>query len=127
MKVFARQPSDPKQLTDTRSGKPNLEIKKGQCFKCGDKWALGHQCKSKTLHNIEGELLEYDDNKEEIKAETSLEEGENEREVTLNAITCYSHPRTLKLTTHIKDTEIQVLIDSGSTNNFIDPKILQNL
>lgn len=36
-------------------------------------------------------------------------------------------PSTLKLTSRIHDLEIEVLINSGNTNSFIDPKVLQKL
>lgn len=81
----------------------------------------------RTLHNIEGELPEEDTYEEEIVIEPSQEEGDTEGEVTLNAITCHSPPSTLKLTATVKEEEIQVLIDSGSTNSFIDPWVLQKL
>lgn len=81
-KTFTRPKTDPKAVADHKSGKPISELKKGQCFKYGDKWSLGHQCKGRTLHNIEG-VLQEDDNEEEVIVEASLEEGDNGKEVTL--------------------------------------------
>lgn len=104
-----------------------MGFKKVECYKCGDKWAPSHQCKNKTLHNIEGKLPEEELDEEEIVAEPSLEEGDIEGEVTLNAISCHTPPGTLKLTAKINSEEIQVLIDPGSTNSFIDLKVLQRL
>lgn len=60
-------------------------------------------------------------------AEESLEMTKGEGEVILNAIACHSPPSTLKLTAIIKGEEIQVLIDSRSTNSFIYPKVLQKI
>lgn len=119
--------SDIKATTNFKGGKPSSKFKKGQCFKYGDKWAPGHQCKQKTLHNIEGEIDYEDSDTKEVIAEVSLEEGDNKGEGTLNAITCQSPPSTLKLTAKINDVEIEVLVDSGNTNNFIDPRVLQKL
>lgn len=47
--------------------------------------------------------------------------------VILNAIQCLSPPSTLKLTGTINKLEVQVLIESGSTNSFIDSTVLQRL
>lgn len=63
----------------------NTDFKKGVCFKCGEKWVPGRHCKSRTLHQIEGELQD-----EEIIAGTSLEGGENNGTASLNSIRCYT-------------------------------------
>lgn len=80
--------------------RPNIEFKKGECFKCCEKWAPGHQCKTCTLHQIEGNYPDEEDNtdEEEVIAESSHEEGETYGEVILNDINCCSPPITLKLT-----------------------------
>lgn len=115
-------------VLDPRESRPINDVKKGQCFRCGDKCYPAHQCKNKTFHSIEGELAEEDDSDEdEIIVESSPKEGCNEGEVTFNAITCYSPLGTLKLLTNLNNKEIHVIIDSGSTNNFIDPKVLQKV
>lgn len=51
---------------DHKSVKASTEFKKGECFKCRDKWSPGHQCKSRTLHQSEGEYTK----------EGQIEEGE---------------------------------------------------
>lgn len=87
-----------------------------------------HQCKARTLHNIEGEPEVEDDSEEEdVIAEPSLEEECNDGEVTLNAISVHSSPSTLKLTAQLKNREIKVLVDSRSTKSFIDLSILQKV
>lgn len=68
-----------------------------------------------------------DTEEEEIIAETSLEEGETKGEVTLHAVNCHTLPSNLKLTAVLKGTKVQVLIDSRSTNTFMDPSVLQKL
>lgn len=99
-KPFKRSNVLTKPATDQKPSKPNREFKKGECFKCGEKWAPGNQCKTCTLHLIEEELPEEeeDSEEEEIIAEPSLEEGEIDGEVTLNAINCHTPPIILKLT-----------------------------
>lgn len=115
-----RQISTSKESNDQKGGR---EFLKGECFKCGDKWSPGHQCKGRTLHNIEGEFPE-DYGEEEVTAKPGYEEEGAEEEVTLNSISCHSPSNTLKLTATVKGSEVQVLIDSGSTNSFVDPRVL---
>jgi hypothetical protein len=38
-----------------------------------------------------------------------------------------SQPQTLKVYGHVKKTKVTVLIDSGSSHNFIDTKIMRQL
>ena len=38
-----------------------------------------------------------------------------------------SQPQTLKLFGHIKNTKVTVLVDSGSTHNFIDSRVAKQL
>lgn len=105
-KTFRKPNPELKIVVDSKTNKPTSDFKKGQCFQCGDKWAPGQQCKTWKLHRIEGELPKEDTDKDEIIAEASLGEGDNEGKVTLNAITCHSPPSTLKLTANIKNEEI---------------------
>lgn len=89
------------------------EFKKGQCFKCGDRWAPGHQRKTHTLHQMEGESPKEEDNDEEVIAELGLEEADNEGEVTLNDITYHSPPSTLKLSAKSKTKRYKYPLTRG--------------
>jgi hypothetical protein len=45
--------------------------------------------------------------------------------ISLNALTSFSTPQTLKLINHIKHWKVIILVDSGSTHNFIQCHISQ--
>ena len=47
--------------------------------------------------------------------------------LSVDAMTDISRPQTLKLFGHIKSTNVMVLIDSGSTHNFIDSRVEKQL
>jgi hypothetical protein len=47
--------------------------------------------------------------------------------ISLAAITGINQPQTLKLKGHIKKNNVTVLIDTGSTNNFININVTRNL
>jgi hypothetical protein len=45
--------------------------------------------------------------------------------ISLNALTGFSAPQTLKLIGYIKHRKVIILVDSGSTHNFIHRRIAQ--
>jgi purine nucleoside phosphorylase len=45
--------------------------------------------------------------------------------ISLNALTGFSAPQTLKLIGYIKHQKVIILVDSGSTHNFIHRRISQ--
>ena len=44
--------------------------------------------------------------------------------ISLAAMTGISQPQTLKLKEHIKNENVTVLVDTGSTHNFLDIRVL---
>jgi hypothetical protein len=50
---------------------------------------------------------------------------EVERIISLNALTSFSAPQTLKIIGYNKHRKFIILIDSGNTHNFIHPRIAQ--
>uniref|UniRef100_A0A2N9FIE8 Integrase catalytic domain-containing protein n=1 Tax=Fagus sylvatica TaxID=28930 RepID=A0A2N9FIE8_FAGSY len=67
---------------------------------------------------VESELEECD---EEIEVE------ENDPEITLNALLGSPAPKTMRVTSNIKQQKAVVLLDIGSTHNFLDWKLAKNL
>jgi hypothetical protein len=47
--------------------------------------------------------------------------------ISLNALTGFSAPQTLKLIGYIKNRKVIILVDSGSTHNFIHRRISQEV
>jgi len=52
---------------------------------------------------------------------------DNTPRISLATITGITQPQTLKLKGHIKNDNVTVLIDIGSTHNFLDIKIARKL
>ncbi len=71
---------------------------------------------------VEEEVIEHLeeslDNEEE-----DVEEEPQPTEVMVHALTDYSNPQTMKVEGLLKQQSITVLIDTGSTNNFINSKV----
>lgn len=75
------------------------------------------------IHNDESNIEGIKD-----ALEFSLElDDESIPQVSLSAMTGISQPQNLKLKGHIKNNNVVVLIDSGSTHNFLDSTMVKRL
>lgn len=59
-------------------------------------------------------------------AQTSdvLAKGGGASEISLHAITCTLIPKTMRIFGHVHGKKIVVVLDSGSTHNFVDPLVV---
>jgi hypothetical protein len=106
---------------------------KGLYYNCDDKYFPGHKCKEQNLFMaISKEISEEDEEN------TSVSESPKSTDITppsdplkvepfisLNSLTGFSAPQTLKLIGCIKHRKVIILVDSGSTHNFIHHHIAQ--
>ncbi|XP_010541181.1 PREDICTED: uncharacterized protein LOC104814705 [Tarenaya hassleriana] len=104
--------------------------KKGLCFRCDEKFFVGHRCKQKELQVILAE--EITETGEELEEEQDNEAGNREdegefAELSLNSVVGLTSPKTLKIRGSIEGQEVVVLIDSGATHNFISLKLMKKL
>ncbi|XP_062176260.1 uncharacterized protein LOC133881329 [Alnus glutinosa] len=104
--------------------------RKGLCYSYDSKWTRGHVCAIPKLFLIEAVTEEASDQSkdldkgEEDPGEFFLEEFS---EISLNAITGAPSPRTMRIIGILKHHSIVILIDSGSTHNFVDTKLAASL
>jgi hypothetical protein len=104
--------------------------RKGLCYSCDSKWTRGHVCAVPKLF-----LLEVPDEPppDPDKATGPVEENPGEffleefPKISLNAITGTPHPRNMRLVGFLKLHPIVILIDSGSTHNFVHTKLAATL
>ena len=64
---------------------------------------------------------------EDILPEKSLEEEQINPTISCNALAGITTPQTIKIEGQIKKKKVIVLIDSGSTHNFIDCRVAKEL
>lgn len=121
-----------------RDDKRSLEaqrMKEGKCRQCGDRWDPKHKCRSEDnsqkLYTCEAEENsepeEEESEGEEEGTQNTITEDNNTPKISLAAMTGISQPQTLKLKGHINKENVTVLIDTGSTHNFIDIKVARKL
>jgi hypothetical protein len=94
----------------------------GLCFHCDERFVLGHKCKRSQLLLLEDSYKEEDIDNE--GAHTIFQE---EPEISLHALTGWSTARTMHVSAKVGLHELIVLIDSGSTYNFINDRIAEVL
>ncbi|XP_074265848.1 uncharacterized protein LOC141588299 [Silene latifolia] len=128
---FSKNPSTPAQSVTSSIGSSNekpLRLPsrkemderkvKGLCMYCGDPYTPGHHLihKKPTLFWIDTEETEHETNCD------TLEERNNVSMacISVNAITGSATFQTMRVTGFCNKRPLQILIDSGSTHNFVD-------
>nr|GEU49764.1 retrotransposon Gag domain, retroviral aspartyl protease [Tanacetum cinerariifolium] len=116
------QPKYTPRILDTE--KQNRFLK-GECFRCGDKYEPGHLCKTGTLKVLEANK----DVEEPLTTDLTNHESDPEEtvEISLHAILGKPHPTTMKVHGMLHSTEVLILIDGGSTHNFISDVLVNEL
>lgn len=105
-------------------------IAKGLCFRCNEKFGPGHRCKTGSLSLLEltdgneGADRDEDNTPDDIPDSGSQADL---AEISFNAILGKSAGTTMKLQGTICNREVLILVDSGSTHNFVAENIVKEL
>lgn len=136
---FQASVGSPRNTSQSSASKPPQEFRrltekelqekkaKGICFRCDDKWTLGHRCRRKELSVILVDEEEEDDTDGGSTEPPLSPIEELLTEVSLNSVVGISNPKTMKLRGKIEGKEIIVLIDPGATHNFISLNLVKLL
>ncbi|XP_020267063.1 uncharacterized protein LOC109842623 [Asparagus officinalis] len=107
------------------------------CFTCDEKWHRGHQCKGKQLFVLEGIIEGELDRTEEDFGEE--EEGDSKvmelveslvrgaPSISVHALNGITASHIIRVVGYYKNQVVNILIDSGSTHNFINTKLVKKL
>jgi hypothetical protein len=106
---------------------------KGLCYKCDEKYFPRHKCKEQKFFMAISEDVSEEDveapfvsvSPEPTDITPPSDPPEVELVISLNDLTGFSAPQTLKLINYIKNMKVIILFDSGSTHNFIHRRIAQ--
>jgi hypothetical protein len=99
---------------------------KGLCFNCDNKYIKGHKCAEKKLFYIDCEKEEEEEPSQDENVEV-ISSKELTPTILCNAFPGISTPQTLKIKGYIKKKRVIVIIDFGSTHNFIHYKLAKAL
>lgn len=106
---------------------------KGLCYNCDDKWHPGHKCKSTKLFLMEPQLLveECVDSDSDDAVQTggnemqyAMEDEVELAQISMHAILGTPNIQTMRCMCKFKNAGVVILIDTGSTHNFIDPSVV---
>ncbi|KAK8260908.1 hypothetical protein V6Z12_D13G150900 [Gossypium hirsutum] len=106
---------------------------KGLCFWCGVKYHTGHKCVKSQLYQFLLEPLSDSEADEFQECSEKLEENGTDEEVpkspiiSLHALTGLQGHNTMRVATRVGSCMAVILVDSGSTHNFIDLRLVNRL
>ena len=97
---------------------------KGQCFYCDKKYFPGHKCE-RQMFALEVSGMEEEEGHECLEEENSPDENEyllpeEVPHISLNALSGIPTHNTMRVKGHILRQLLHILMDSGSTHNFLD-------
>ena len=111
--------------------------KRGLFYNCDEKWGIGHKCKNTKLFLLEGiELacggqsgVQITELEEELGSEvaTKVVSQDKEVEITLYALTGTPTPGSIRVRGMVNGNGLVILIDTGSTYNFVDASLIYGL
>lgn len=98
---------------------------KGLCFSCDEKFSTSHRCKNRIL------IMCGEEEQWEVQEETGGQAVngavEEEMEVSLNAFSNSINPHVYRIPARVGKEALEVLIDTGSNNNFIQESLVEKL
>lgn len=100
---------------------------KGLCYNCDEKWNLQHHCTGKRIYMMEEvEWVSKDEEEKEkevvVHSETEVLESHVPK-ISLHAISGTPKPSTMRLMGKIGMSKVVIVVDTGSTHNFLDPSV----
>ncbi|XP_042972693.1 uncharacterized protein LOC122304485 [Carya illinoinensis] len=103
--------------------------KKGLCFHCEEKWNPTYVCKKPKVYFIQLDSdienqLKVEESEVSIPEEPKSDEVDS-LEVSVNAISGCIGGNAIRLHGYVGSCVVEVLVDSGSTHNFLDPLVVK--
>lgn len=104
---------------------------KGLCLYCDEKYIVGHKCKASAhiLIILDSEVLnlEEDVDSDELCSSNEISERIDTPQISLYAMSGVLMPQTLKFKGSIGRLNVNILIDRGSTHNFLQSRVVSLL
>ena len=107
-----------------------LRREKNLCYFCDEKFSPAHKCPNRQVMLLQ---LEDDEELQPDRNQATIEEGEEGGNVTethhlsLNAMKGSNGVGTIRFTGQVGSIRVKILVDGGSSDNFIQPRVAQVL
>ncbi|XP_020206869.1 uncharacterized protein LOC109791920 [Cajanus cajan] len=122
VKPFA-QPTNPiKKMTPTEM---QIRREKGLCYTCDERFSPNHRCPNKhyMILQVDEEQCTHEDNVIQTDSVDSLPQDATDHHLSFNALKGSSGVGTIKFQGRINGCPVNILLDSGSSDNFLQPRI----
>lgn len=101
-----------------------MRMEKRLCFKCDEKWALGHRCRRSEVSVLLAQEEEGEEESAQEDDDVSSPDEPIHIEMSLNSVMGMSNPKTMKLQGKVHGETVVVMIDPGATHNFISSPVV---
>ncbi|KAK8303728.1 hypothetical protein V6Z12_D04G170100 [Gossypium hirsutum] len=107
--------------------------RKGLCFWCAAKYHARHKCMKSQLYqfllepSFDSEVEEFQECSGKLDENSTEEEGSKSPVISLHALTVLQGHNTMRVAARLGPCWAIILVDSGSTHNFIDTKLVNRL
>jgi len=104
-----------------------MRREKGLCFQCDEKYSRGHKCSSSLFLLI---VEDNDEVPEPPEPQLTLPDIVPEpppAQLSFNALSGHVVPETLRLQGYIRGQPVSILIDGGSTHNFVHHRVVMSV
>ncbi|XP_022041106.1 uncharacterized protein LOC110943680 [Helianthus annuus] len=103
---------------------------RGECFWCPEKFTPGHKCANKKLFVLE--VIGVDEDEEKggdyiIDETVDHQDWQDPPQISIHALTGMVSYSTMKVVGTIGNKQLRILIDSGSTHNFVNESLAKKL
>ncbi|MCI04940.1 hypothetical protein A2U01_0025989, partial [Trifolium medium] len=128
-----KNPPKPPPIKRLTPAELQARREKGLCYNCDEKYIQGHRCKrSFHLLIVEPEDAESDTSTLHLQSEPNAQVEISDTEpdpaqISLHALMGHSIPQTLRVLGQIHQNQVGILIDSGSTHNFLQDRVVKQL
>lgn len=116
---------------DKLSSHKSYRRSKGLCFKCGEKWGLGHKCPPTVSLQVMEEVWQYLVEENPDPSSVGYEEQESDDDelmaVSVQALRGIEGNQTIRFRGYVEGQEVFMLLDAGSSNCFISQQIATGL
>ncbi|MCI02194.1 hypothetical protein A2U01_0023226, partial [Trifolium medium] len=124
-KPFNNRNSNIKKLSPAEI---QLRRDKGLCYFCDDKFSPSHKCPNRQFLMLQVEDTEESDAELTDNTETdNTGWSEDTHHLSLNAMGGSNGLGTIRFTGQIGSIRVHILVDGGSSDNFIQPRVAQTL
>ncbi|RRT56773.1 hypothetical protein B296_00022149 [Ensete ventricosum] len=117
------RPPEPKKLLREELRDRSV---KGLYWHCNELWSRDRHCKKGRLLMIE-HIEESKHENEDLEQEENTKEDPQPANCTTHALVNYANPQTIKVEGFRKQQPVTILIESRSTNNFMNSKVATRL